>query len=302
MRVLVTGASGMIGTAVCDALLTRGDEVVGLSREPESARTANPAVTWHPWNATLERPPGEALEGVDGVVNLVGEPINQRWTEDAKRRIRDSRETATRNLVAAIGATERRPRVLVSQSGISYYGDTGDTEVDEEAPPGDSFDARLCVAWEAAANDANSAGVRVVVVRTAPVIGPEGGLLKPLLLPFRLGVGGPIASGRQYMAWVHVDDEVGVHLWALDNDEVEGAVNAVSPEPVTNREFSKTLGAVLHRPTVMPVPKLALSALYGGELAEMLTGGQRAVPRRTRALGYEFRHPALEEALRAALA
>ena len=302
MRVLVTGATGMIGTAVCDALLARGDEVVGLSRDPERARTANPAIEWHAWHATLERPPAEAVEGVEGVVNLIGEPINQRWTEDAKRRIRESRETATRNLVASIGAAERPPRVLVSQSGISYYGDTGDTEVDEEAPPGESFDARLCVAWEAAAHEAANAGVRVVVVRTAPVVGKGGGLLKSLLPPFRLGVGGPIASGKQYMPWVHLDDDVGVHLWALDSDQVESAVNAVSPEPLTNREFSKTLGRVLHRPAVMPVPKLALSALYGGELAEMLTGGQRAVPRRTRALGYEFRHPELEEALRAALA
>ncbi len=301
MRVLVTGASGIIGRSVCDALLARGDEVVGLSRDPERARTTNPTVTWHPWNAALERPPPAALEGVDGVVNLVGEPLNQRWTADAKRRIRESRETATRNLVAAITAADRQPRVLVSQSGIGYYGDTGDAVVDEDAPPGDSFDAQVCVAWEAAARVASSAGVRVAVVRTAPVLDRNSGLLKQLLLPFRLGIGGPIAGGRQYMPWVHLDDDVAIHLWALDDDAVDGALNATSPEPVTNREFSRTLGRVLHRPTVMHVPKLGLSTLYGRELAEMLTGGQRAIPRRTQDLGYEFRHPELEEALRSAL-
>jgi uncharacterized protein len=291
----------MIGRAVCDALLARGHEVVGLSRDPERARETNPTVTWHPWNATLERPPSEALAGVDGVVNLVGEPINQRWTEEAKRRIRESRETATRNLVAAIGAVERRPRVLVSQSAVGYYGDTGDTMVDEGAPPGDTFDAQVCVAWEAAAREAANADVRVVVVRTAPALTREGGLLKQLLLPFRLGLGGPIAGGRQYLPWVHIDDDVGVHLWALDNDSVEGTVNAAAPEAVTNREFSKTLGRVLHRPAVVRVPKLALSAVYGAELAETVAGGQRVIPRRTQELGYEFRHPELEGALRATL-
>jgi uncharacterized protein len=302
MRVLITGASGIIGTAVCDALLARGDGVVGLSRDPERAGTANSAVTWHRWDATLERPPAEALEGVDGVVNLVGEGINQRWTDEAKRRILDSRETATRNLVAAIGAAERSPAVLVSQSAVGYYGDTGATEIDEEAPPGDRFDARVCVAWEAAAREAAGAGVRVVVVRSAPVITRNAGLLKQLLLPFRLGLGGPIAGGEQYLPWVHMDDDVGIHLWALDNGEAEGAVNATAPEVVTNREFSKALGRVLHRPAILPVPKLALAALYGGELADTVAGGQRVIPRRTRELGYEFRHPALEEALRAALA
>ncbi len=235
MRVLVTGASGFLGSAVCDALLARGDEVVGLSRDPERARQGNPTVTWHAWNPTAERPPASALEGVDGVVNLIGEPIDQRWTETAKRRIRDSRERATKNLVDAISATEPRPKTLVSQSGVGYYGDRGDALVDESAGPGSSFDSEVCVAWEAAAREAEKIGVRVVVTRTGLVLDPEHGLLKQLLLPFKLGVGGPLAGGGQYMPWIHVDDEVRLLLWALDTDRASGTYNATAPNPVTNR-------------------------------------------------------------------
>ena len=301
MRVLVTGASGLIGSAVCDALLARGEEVIGLSRSPARARETNPEVRWHRWNPALERPPAEAVEGADGVVNLLGEPLSQRLTEQAKRRIWESRETATRNLVQAIAAAEPRPRVLVSQSAIGYYGDRGDAVLDESAPPGTGFAAELPVAWEAAAREAESSGVRVVVVRTGLVLDGRGGLLKQLLLPFRLGLGGPIASGRQYMSWIHIDDEVWILLWALDDDRVSGPVNATAPEPVTNREFSKALGGALRRPVVMRVPKLALGAVYGRELAETVAGGQRVLPRRAEELGYEFRHRALEPALRAAL-
>lgn len=302
MRVLVTGASGMIGSALADALLARGDQVVGLSRAPERARKARPRVDWHSWSPTLERPPEAALEGVDGVVNLVGEPINQRWTERAKERILASRATATRNLVGAILAAGEPPRVLVSQSAVGYYGDRGDAIVDESAPAGTSFDARVCVAWEAAAREIADSGIRLVVVRTGLVLDRRGGLLKQLLTPFRLGLGGPIAGGDQYMPWIHLDDEVGILLWALDNAEVSGEINATAPEPATNEELAKALGRTLGRPAVVPVPKLALRALLGGELAETAAGGVRAVPRRALDLGYEFRHPELDEALRAALA
>ena len=302
MRVLVTGASGMIGSAVCDALLGRGDEVVGLTRDPDRAREGNPTVRWHAWNSTLERPPAEAVEGADGVVNLVGESLNQRLTGDAKRRIRESRETATHNLVEAISAADPRPRALVSQSAIGYYDDRGDAVLDESAEPGSGFTAELAAAWEAAAREAERAGVRVVVLRTGLVLDRGGGLLKQLLLPFKLGVGGPIAGGRQYMSWIHLDDEVGILLWALDDERVTGTINSTAPEPVTNREFSKTLGRVLGRPAVVPVPKLALSAMYGGELADAVVGSLRVIPRRAQDLGYEFRYPSLEPALRAALA
>lgn len=302
MRVLVTGASGMIGSSACDALLARGDEVVGLTRHPDKARHTNPTVRWHRWDPALERPPDEALDGVDGVLNLLGESIDQRLTDAAKQRILESRDTATRNLVQAIAATDPRPRVLVSQSAVGYYGDRGDALVDESSEPGTGFAAEVPIAWEAAAREVEKAGARLVIVRTAPVLDRRGGLLKRLLLPFRLGLGGPIAGGDQYLPWIHIEDEVGILLWALDDDRVSGVVNAVAPEQVTNKEFSKALGRVLNRPAVVPVPKLALSAIVGGELAETIAGGQRVVPRRTQDLGYQFRYPSLEPALRAALA
>lgn len=298
MRVLVTGASGFIGSAVCDALLARGDEVVGVSRDPERARRTNPTVSWHAWNPISERPPASALAGVEGVINVIGEPIDQRWTDEAKQRIRASRERATKNLVDAISAAEPRPKALVSQSAVGYYGDRGDALVDESTEPGSTFDAQVCVAWESAAHEAEKAGVRVVVIRSGLVLHPEGGLLKQLLLPFRLGVGGPVAGGGQYMSWVHIDDEVRLLLWALDDDRASGTYNGTAPNPAPNREFSKVLGRVLGRPAVVPVPKLALKARFGGELGEVVTGGQRVVPRRALDAGFEFRHPELEPALR----
>ena len=298
MRVLVTGASGFIGSAVCDALLARGDETVGLTRDPQRARERNPTVTWHGWNPAAERPAASALEGVDGLINLVGEPLDQRWTETAKQRIRESRERSTKNLVDAISAAEPRPRVLVSQSAVGYYGDRGEAVVDESTGPGSAFDSEVCVAWEAAAQEAEKVGVRVAVVRPGLVLDPEHGLLKQLLLPFRLGVGGPLAGGAQYMPWIHVDDEVRLLLWALDTEQASGTYNAASPNPVTNREFSKALGRVLGRPAIVPVPKLALRARFGDEFGEVAAGGQRTVPRRALDAGFEFRHPELEPALR----
>jgi uncharacterized protein (TIGR01777 family) len=297
MRVLVTGASGFLGSAVCDALLARGDETVGLTRDPQRARQGNPTVTWHAWNPAAERPPASALEGVDGVVNLIGEPIDQRWTEAAKQRIRASRERSTKNLVDAISATEPRPKTLVSQSAVGYYGDRGEAVVDESTGPGSTFDAEVCVAWEAAAREAEKVGVRVVVVRSGLVLDPEHGLLKQLLLPFKLGVGGPLAGGDQYMPWIHVNDEVRLLLWALDTDGASGTYNATAPNPVTNREFSKALGRVLGRPALIPLPKLALTARFGRELGEVAAGGQRTIPRRAMDAGFEFRHPELEPAL-----
>jgi len=302
MRVLVTGASGLIGSAVCDALLARGDALVGLTRDPERARATNPTITWHAWNPALERPPAEALEGVDRVINVIGEEINQRWTEEAKRRIRDSRVQATRNLVQAISSADPRPKVLVSQSAVGYYGDRGDAIVDEETAAGSSFDAGVCVDWEAEAREAKNAGLRVIVTRSAPILDKRAGLLKQLLPPFKLGLGGPIAGGSQYLPWIHIDDEVRILLWALDDERVSGTINASAPEPVTNREFSRTLGRVLRRPAVMPVPKLAVAVMRGGELADTVAGGQRVIPRRALDLGFEFRYRELEPALRAALA
>jgi uncharacterized protein len=298
MRVLVTGASGMIGSSVCDALLARGDEVVGLSRDPQRARGSNPAVTWHAWNPATERPPAAAFEGVDAVVNVVGEEINQRLTPAAKQRIHSSRVRATKNLVDGIAAAEPRPGVLVSQCAVGYYGDRGDAIVDESTPPGSDFLARLCAEWEGAAREAEGAGLRVAVFRSAPVLDAGTGLLKQLRLPFMLGLGGPIAGGRQYMPWIHRDDEVALILWALDTDAVDGSLNASSPNQVTNKEFSRAFGRVLGRPAVAPVPKAAVAALRGGELANAIVASLRVVPRQALDLGYEFRFPELEPALR----
>jgi len=298
MRVLLTGASGFLGSALSDALLARGDEVIGLTRDPERARSSNPTVGWYAWNATAERPPAAALQGVDAVVNLIGEPIDQRWTDEAKRRIRDSRDRATKNLVDALSAADPRPRTLVSQSAVGYYGDRGDAIVDESTKPGTAFDAGVCVGWETAARNAEELGVRVAIIRTGLVLDPDHGLLKQLLSPFRLGLGGPIAGGRQYMPWIHVDDWVRLVLWALDGDDRTGVYNATAPNPVTNAEFSKALGKALGRPAVMPVPKIAMKARFGSELGEVITGGQRAVPRRALDSGFEFAEPEIEPALR----
>jgi uncharacterized protein len=301
MRVLVTGATGLIGSALCDALLARGDEVVGLTRDPERAKPKNPTVRWHAWQATTERPPADALAGVDGVVNLIGEEINQRLTDNAKVRIRESRLVGTRNLIQAIEAAPDTPSVFIGQSAIGYYGDRGAKILDEESQPGEGFAAEIPIDWEQAERQAEGIVPRVVIFRTGLVLSEDGGLVKQLLIPFKLGVGGPIAGGEQFMSWIHLDDEVGLLLWALDNDGVSGTVNATAPNPVTNREFSKALGRALHRPAFIPVPKLAVGAIRGRELADVVAGGARVLPRRALDLGYEFRHPELDEALRSLL-
>jgi uncharacterized protein (TIGR01777 family) len=302
MRVLVTGASGLLGSAVSDALLARGDEVVGLTRDPDRARPKNPTVRWHAWSPTTERPPGAALDGIDGVVNLIGEEINQRLTDEAKVRIRESRIRGTRNLLEGIEASPTEPSVFVGQSAIGYYGDRGAQVIDEESGAGEpGFITDVVSDWEAAEKQAEDAFDRVVIFRTGLVLTKDGGLIKQLLLPFKLGLGGPIAGGDQYMSWIQIEDVVGLFLWALDDHRAWGVLNATAPDPVTNSEFSKALGRALHRPAFMPVPKFAVAALRGGELADAVAGGARVVPRRALDLGYEFRHRDLDVALRSAL-
>jgi hypothetical protein len=297
VRVLVTGASGLIGSALCDALFARGDDVVGLTRDPGRARRSNPRVVWHKWEPTLERPDPIAFEGVEGVVNLVGERIDQRWTDEAKQKIMETRRQGTHNLVQSIGALEQPPKVLVSQSAVGYYGDRGDDEVDESAGPGSSFDSEVTQAWEAAAHELDGSDVRLVIVRSGQVLTPQGGMLKELLTPFKLGVGGPLAGGRQYVAWIDMEDEIRILLWALDGENVSGVVNATAPNPVTNKEFSKALGRAVNRPAVAPVPGLVLDLKFGKEFGQVLRGGQRVIPKRTQELGYSFKHPDLDEAL-----
>ena len=298
MRVLVTGATGTIGQALCDALFARGDDVAGLSRDPGRARLANPRVTWHKWEPTLERPDPAAFEGIEGVIHLLGERIDQKWTDEAKQRIMESRRQGTHNLVGTLESLQSPPKVLVSQSAVGYYGDRGSEEVDEDDGPGSSFDSEVVQAWEAAARELDGKGIRLVITRTGQVLSAAGGMLKEMLPPFKLGVGGPLAGGEQYLSWIHIEDEVGILLWALDNEEVSGVVNASSPAPATNKDFSKALGRALNRPAVMPVPGLVLDLKFGKEFGQVLRGGQRVLPKRTEDLGYQFTYPNLDEALR----
>jgi uncharacterized protein (TIGR01777 family) len=303
MRVTVTGATGMLGRPLVEELLDRGDEVTVLTRD--AAKTeglfggrAN-AETWA--DPKGEQPPRSALSGRDGVIHLLGEPVAQRWTDEARREIRDSRVLATRNLVAGLRELpqEERPGVLVSQSASGFYGPRGDEPVAENEPAGDDFLAQVCVDWEAEARAAGELGIRVALTRTGVVLSDSGGALEKMLPPFKLGVGGPVAGGRQYMPWIHTDDVVGGQIFCLYNAAAEGPVNLAAPEPVTNAELSKTLGRVLHRPAFAPVPGLAVKALYG-EMAQIVTTGVRAIPARLQELGYGFREPQLERALQLA--
>jgi uncharacterized protein len=293
MKITITGASGLIGAKLTERLRARGDEVTTLSRKPSSAG----AVAWQPEE---EPAPAAALSGRDAVIHLAGENVAQRWTDDAKRRIHSSRELGTRHLVAGIEAAEPRPRVLVSSSAVGYYGPHGDEELDEQTPAGHDFLAEVCVTWEREAQRAADLGLRVVNLRTGVVLDQSGGALAKMLPFFKLGAGGPVAGGGQYMPWIHVDDVVGLYLAALDGDAWDGPINVSAPEPVTNKTFSKALGRALHRPAVAPVPGLAVQLLYG-EMAEIVTKGQRVIPRRAKELGYVFEHPDLDEALGDAL-
>lgn len=297
MKVLVTGASGFIGSAVCDSLLDRGDSVVGLTRNSKRARQTSPSIAWHAWEPTLERPPAAAFEGVDGIVHLLGEKINQRWSDEAKRRIMESRRTGTHNMVGAIAGLEDKPKVLVSGSAIGFYGNSGEVAVDESSGSGEGFDAEVVREWEKAAHEAEGTGVRLAIVRTGHVLDPNDGFLEPQMTPFKLGLGGPLAGGKQYVSWIHIEDEVGILLWALDNEKVSGVVNATAPNPVTNRAFSKAFGRALGRPAVVPIPGLTVDLMFGREFGKVLRGGQRVMPSRALELGYEFKHPDLDEAL-----
>jgi uncharacterized protein len=308
VRVTVTGATGLIGSSLVSALKSRGAEVTVLSRDPSRA-SGQLDVQAERWDSTGEPAPVDALAGRDAVVHLAGEPVAQRWTPAAKQAIRESRVAGTRNLVAGLSAAsptgegspqEARPRILISASAIGYYGPHGDEPLDEEAPAGSDFLAQVCAAWEAESRAASELGLRVVQVRTGVVLDRAGGALAKMLPPFRLGLGGPVAGGRQYISWIHREDLVGMTLAALGDDSWSGPINATAPEPVRNAEFSRALGRALHRPSLLPVPAAALRLLYG-EMAEIVTTGARALPAKPLMLGYTFRHAQLDEALRSAL-
>jgi uncharacterized protein (TIGR01777 family) len=304
MRVVITGATGLIGRELARALQARGDDVVALSRDERRGREAlGQGVEVHAWPEPIDAPPpAAALSGADAVVHLLGEPVAQRWTAQAKRRIRDSRVLGTRTLIEGLSglAEEERPPTLISQSASGYYGSRGDEPLDEQAAAGEDFLAEVVVAWEREALSAPSP-TRVAVTRTGVVLSPGGGALAKMLPFFRLGVGGPVAGGHQYVPWIHLEDVTGALMRCLDDPSAAGAVNVTAPQPVTNAELSRALGRALRRPAVLPVPGLALRLFYG-EMAQMVTTGQRVLPKRLQQLGYAFRHPELQAALRDVLA
>jgi uncharacterized protein (TIGR01777 family) len=296
VRVAVTGSTGLIGTALTGALTAAGHDVVPVVRGDGGGPGT---VGWDPKASTID---AAGLAGIDAAVHLAGAGIaDHRWTDAYKRELLDSRVLSTRLLARTLAAMDRRPAVLVSASGVDYYGDRGDDVVDETTPKGTGFLADLCAQWEAAADPARQAGIRVAHTRTGMVLSSQGGALKKQLPLFKLGLGGRFGSGRQWQSWIAIDDEVGAILHLLSAD-VAGPVNLTAPNPVTNAEFARTLGAVLHRPAVLPIPSIGPKLVVGSELADVLLfESKRIVPRVLETSGYAFRHPTLEGALRAVL-
>ena len=297
MKTLITGGTGLLGRTLLEGLLAP----VVLSRDPDRARRTLGPVTVHRWDPETGPAPTAALRGVEAVFNLAGDPVVQgRWTTEKKRRIRDSRVIGTRNLVAALAAAQSRPRVLVSASAVGYYGDQGDRECDEDSPRGGGFLAEVCAEWEREALAAEELGVRVVLARIGIVLAPGGGALQRMVAPFRLGAGGPLGSGRQWMPWVHVDDVIGLLRHAARNTSVRGALNVVAPAPARNADFTRALARQLHRPALLFVPRAALRLAFG-EMSDVLLASQRVAPRQAERSGYVFRYPELRGALAAVL-
>ena len=293
LRVAVTGATGLIGRTLVGFLATGGHEVRRLVRSRSAMRPGD--VYWNPAAGEID---ASGLDGLDAVVHLAGETVSERWTAAHRRAIRESRVQGTGLLARTLAALSRPPKVLVSASAVGYYGDGGDRELDESSPPGTDFLAGVAREWEAAAAPAAARGIRVVHPRSGVVLSAGGGALARLLPPFKLGAGGKIGSGKQWMSWIALDDVVGALHFLLFTDSLAGPVNVTSPNPVTNAEFGRTLGHVLHRPALATVPALALRLMYGEMADTMLLAGQRVLPRKLQAAGFTFRHPELEEALR----
>lgn len=296
MRVLVTGATGLIGQQICEELRQEGHETVILSRRPSGVKTG-PGITAYAWDPEQGNPPAEAWDGVDAVIHLAGEPVaGARWTNDQKRRIRDSRVTGTKNLVDGMKGLASRPRVLVSASAVGFYGDRGEEDLDERSSPGNGFLSDVCREWEDEALKAEQAGIRVGLVRIGVVLSREGGALEKMLLPFKLGLGGQLGDGRQWFPWIHVDDIVGIFKHALVNENVRGPINGVSPGIVSNAEFTKQFAGALNRSVFFPVPAFALRMMMG-EMAIVVLSSQKVVPKVALDTGYDFKFPQLGEAL-----
>jgi hypothetical protein len=293
MNILVTGSTGLVGSALVSSLTASGHKVIRLTR---SRPAGQDQVQWNPESGSIDT---AGLEGLDGVVHLAGESIaSGRWTAEKKARIRDSRVKGTRFLCATLAGLAQPPKVLVAASAIGYYGDRGDEILREESPPGSNFLAGVGREWEAATEPAAQKGIRGVNLRIGVVLSTAGGALARMLFPFQMGLGGEIGSGKQYMSWIAIDDLVSIIVHALTTDSLRGPVNAVSPHPVTNREFTKTLGRVLGRPTVFPMPAFAARLAFGEMADELLLASARVEPAKVLASGYTFRYPELEGALR----
>jgi hypothetical protein len=288
MEIALTGATGFVGARMNSWLQQNGHAVRALSRRPAT----------YQWDPLKGPAPSMAF---DAVIHLAGEPVAQKWTPDVKKAIRASRVLGTQHLIQGISTTRNRPRVLVCASATGFYGDRGDEVLTEESSPGDGFLANTCVEWEKTADLAKALGMRVVKVRLGVVLGPGGGALQKMLPPFRLGVGGPLAGGKQWMSWIHREDLVRLLFLCAESDAMDEAVNGVSPSPVTNREFSRALGAVLGRPAFWPVPRLAVEALYG-EMAQVVLASQRVLPKAAEFAGFEYRFAEVRAALREILA
>lgn len=300
MQLVLTGASGFIGSRLCARLLQDG-HTLGLLTHSAPSSANIPNRRWIHWTPDSVGEWSNVIDGADGVINLAGESIaGRKWTHYRLRSLQESRFDTTRAIVTACARAKNRPKFLINASAVGYYGARQDEPLSEDAAPGKDFLAKLCVGWEAEALGAEALGMRVVRLRTGIVVGPGGGALEKMVPPFKWFVGGYLGSGQQWMSWIHLEDEVNLILHLIANSTVRGAVNASAPNPVRNKEFSKTLAAVLHRPCLFPVPGFALK-LGLGQMAEMLLTGQRAIPAAAQASGFQFRYPNLKEALEACL-
>jgi len=296
MKILITGATGLIGRHLCHALNEDGHTIVGVSRSSRKPADVDVAEMIQ-WDSQAGPLPDDALDQVDAVINLAGEPIAaKRWSDQQKKSIRDSRIVTTRKLVEGMRRAVRKPEVFVSSSAVGYYGNRGDEQLEETSPPGRGFMSEVCQEWEREAARASELGIRLVLVRTGVVLSSNGGALEKMLPPFKMGVGGRLGSGKQWFPWIHIDDIAGIFSHAIVNAEVSGPINGAAPEAATNAEFTRELGRALHRPVFLPVPEFALRALMG-EMADVLFDSQRVIPSAALASGYEFRHPQLEPAL-----